>query len=299
MLFRKIKLTIIINFLSLLNLLNKILKKIRLDRINIKFELYLQIYLFKFFNSNHFNRLKLIKELKSSKKIYSDLDPNKDLKKIYFVGDSHVEMYSRSNILNYFHIQPKALWLGPCTVLGTFFTQNHTKYLNTINKYFGLENNDKNINLVLSIGSIDVRTLFYQLLVAKTVENEDRIFTEFEKALDYFIKDIVLKVKNIKKIHIIKIYNSSMVGYEPISINEINKLKEKNEFVTFGSITKRYSWTNKINSILEDKCNQYSFNFINVDIGSDELSLKKYSDDDIHINDMKIINQISDCILNE
>ena len=162
--------------------------------------------------------------------------------------------------------------------------------------FYNLFNVDEIKHIIFSIGSIDVRTLFYQLLVAKSVDNEKSIFLEFEKAFSHFKENVIDKVKSDKKISIMKVYNSSKIGDSPKNIRDINKIKKKDAFATFGSLKKRQQWTNKINNIIRSKCKIYQFNFIDIDLGLEDDAIKKYSLDGIHINDIKIINKISELI---
>ena len=93
-----------------------------------------------------------------------------------------------------------------------------------------------------------------------------------------------------------KVYNSSKIGDSPKNIRDINIIKKKDAFATFGSLKKRQQWTNKINNIIRSKCKIYQFNFIDIDLGLGDDAIKKYSLDGIHINDIKTINKISELI---
>ncbi len=297
--FYKVKSILIPIYISkMIIVFNLIFRKLNFNFFIINSEKLLQYILFKFFKSNHKNRLDHVNNLHIQKKLFSSLDRNRNFERLCFIGDSHVEVYSRSNIYNFFYLYPKAIWLGPCTILGTYFTQKHNEYIKKISFYLDFGFKRRCNHLVFSIGSIDIRTLFYQLLIAKSVENEDELFNKFEEGIKYFIDEIVLKIKNNKNVSFIKLYNSSILGDLPLNIKEINKIKINNEYPTFGNILKRYEWTKKANNILSKLCNNYKFNFIDIDIGEGEDSIKNYSDDGIHINDIDIINKITKKILN-
>ena len=286
---------ILIIYFKLLSYMIVILNKLKLEKISYNFNKIFHSHLFKYFKSNHLNRLNYIIELKSSKKKFSK-NYNRKFNDIIFIGDSHVEMYSRSNKGNFLEFCPRCIWLGPCTILGTYFSQSQNEYITKIKHFYNLSNVDEIKHIIFSIGSIDVRTLFYQLLVAKSVDNEKSIFLEFEKAFSHFKENVIDKVKSDKKISIMKIYNSSKIGDSPKNIRDINIIKKKDAFATFGSSKKRQQWTNKINNIIRSKCKIYQFNFIDIDLGLGDNAIKKYSLDGIHINDIKIINKISELI---
>ena len=91
-----------------------------------------------------------------------------------------------------------------------------------------------------------------------------------------------------------KVYNSSKIGDSPKNIRDINKIKRCFCYLWF--FEKRQQWTNKINNIIRSKCKIYQFNFIDIDLGLEDDAIKKYSLDGIHINDIKIINKISELI---
>lgn len=273
-----------------------IFKKLNLNKFSEKIEKLFQIYLFRYFKSNHLNRIRYVQELYLSKKTLHKIDNKRNFSKIIFIGDSHVEMYSRSNTENFYEFSPMSIWLGPCTVLGTYFTQNHNELISKINEIYDFSKINNAKHLIFSIGSIDVRTLFFQLLVAKSIDNEEDLFLEFEKAIMYFVENVINRIRNDQKASIMKIYNSSIIGDEPEKISEINEIKKKNDFPTFGSLQTRQRWTNKVNNIIEEKCRISNLGFIDVDIGSGEDIIKKHSEDGIHINDMMIINKISNLI---
>ena len=285
----------LIIYFKLLSKLIVILDKLKLEKISLKFNKIFQSHLFKNFKSNHLNRLNYIIELNSSKKKILK-NYNQKFNDIIFIGDSHVEMYSRSNKGNFLESCPRCIWLGPCTILGTYFSQNQNEFITKIKHFYNLSNIDEIKHIIFSIGSIDVRTLFYQLLVAKSVDNEKSIFFEFEKAFSHFKVNVIDKVKIDKKISIMKVYNSSKIGDSPKNIRDINIIKKKDAFATFGSLKKRQQWTNKINNIIRSKCKIYQFNFIDIDLGLGDDAIKKYSLDGIHINDIKTINKISELI---
>ena len=286
---------ILIIYFKLLSYMVVILNKLKLEKISYNFNKIFQSHLFKYFKSNHLNRLNYIIELKSSKKKFSK-NYNRKFNDIIFIGDSHVEMYSRSNNGNFLESCPRCIWLGPCTILGTYFSQSQNEYITKIKHFYNLSNVDEIKHIIFSIGSIDVRTLFYQLLVSKSVDNEKSIFLEFEKAFSHFKENVIDKVKSDKKISIMKVYNSSKIGDSPKNIRDINIIKKKDAFATFGSSKKRQQWTNKINNIIRSKCKIYQFNFIDIDLGLGDDAIKKYSLDGIHINDIKTINKISELI---
>ena len=118
----------LIIYFKLLSKLIVILNKLKLKKFSLNLNKIFQSHLFKKFKSNHLNRLNYIIELNSSKKKFSK-NYNKKFNDIIFIGDSHAEMYSRSNKGNFLEFCPRCIWLGPCTILGTYFSQNQNEFI--------------------------------------------------------------------------------------------------------------------------------------------------------------------------
>ena len=110
----------LIIYFKLLSKLIVILNKLKLKKFSLNLNKIFQSHLFKKFKIYHLNRLNYIIELNSSKKKFSK-NYNKKFNDIIFIGDSHAEMYSRSNKGNFLEFCPRCIWLGPCTILGTYF----------------------------------------------------------------------------------------------------------------------------------------------------------------------------------
>lgn len=296
----RLKVKYVLFYIYILLQFQKIFLKFKLNKVVDLLDNYIQKILFIHFNSNHPNRIKLVKHLIHSRKFLQNLNLLRDYNDLIFIGDSHVEMYSRNNIYNHFFKNSLAIWLGPCTVLGSYMTQSHNSFLIKIKRFLLLKKISIK-NIVFSIGSIDVRVFFYQLIISKSVNNTNELLIQFDKGLDYFISEIALKLFDRKnnKISILKIYNSTLEGEEPKNNSEINKIRSFNPFPTFGSISQRQIWTNKVNDIIKKNCKKYKLNFLELDPSLDLLGIKNFTNDGIHIDNYSIINKIPESLKDE
>ena len=268
----------------------RILNKLKLNIILSFLNYLIDIINYRFVKSNHKDRIFFLKQ--SLKNIHSlkFLKNNKNKISILFIGDSHVEHYSRSNISS------SAVWLGPCTVLGNYFQQNSSNLIKKILNISSLKNKPNVHYIAFSIASIDIRTIFYQLLIAKTVNDENDLFSKFEIGVQYLIDTLIkpLKINEVKILGIIELFNSSIIGNTPDTLNKIKDIKLINPYPTFGSVDIRKSWTKRANLIIKNKCNENDimfFTFLN------NTNNTNYFSDGIHISDSELINKLSENIL--
>ena len=237
----KIKLLLFLVMILVSYLLIRVFDKVKLKSISIFLNNITENLNFIYIKSNHKDRVIFFRQSLKNKILFSNLNYSKDRSNIMFIGDSHVEHYSRSNINNSIKQYSSALWLGPCTVLGNYFQQNSSNLLKKIIKISDLKNNYKIKYIAFSFGSIDIRTIFYQLLIAKTVIDENDLFKKFEIGIQYLIDTLIkpLNVNNNRVLGIVELFNSPLIGTLPNSIKEINIIKSKDPYPTFGTIKQR------------------------------------------------------------
>ena len=261
---------------------------------------YLNFYDFLSFNlvgSNHPKRLDLIKDkllskTENSKNKLFFLKEQKNLKDTIFFGDSHVEFLGRviekKNI--FLPKQTLSLWLGPRTIIGLNNNENLThlrKKINFINKL-----KKKKFTLVLSLGSIDVRCLYYEIIFRKLVNKQEDVYHLFEKNLLLFINELKKINFHDNKCIFIGLFNSKDKGYEAKNIDDLINFKQNNDFPTLGSFSDRDDWTKKINQIIERVSKQNLIDFIRIDHLTNDLKKDEVLDDNVHLVSKKLFEQI-------
>ena len=162
--------------------------------------------------------------------------------------------------------------------------------------------NGKNYNdkiAVIALGTIDIRAIFYEFLVTKTVKNESELLTLFTSGMNNFIKNLrpLLKKRGFKKIGIIEIFNTNKDGQNPKNYSEIKKIKMKNPYPTFGSKSQREIWSKKANKIIKKLAKKNEISFISNQMHLQKNS-KKILNDGIHLSSKNLIQKINENIIN-
>tara|TARA_X000000950_G_scaffold8188_1_gene8992 strand:- start:4077 stop:4952 length:876 start_codon:yes stop_codon:yes gene_type:complete len=262
-----------------------------------------KFYIYDYFSneliqSNHPKRLDLIKKILEN----DNLEPNKDKfflldelitnKKIIFLGDSHVEFLSRVKFKRHsiYSNHIRSVWLGPRTVIGLNNIENLSylrKKIDLINK-----NNLQDLRLVLSIGSIDVRCLYYEILLRKLVSSEAQVYKMFKENFRLFLNEIKKVNIDLKNCYILGLFNSLDKGYEVKNIDELTSIKKKFDFPTFGNIDDRANWTNATNEIIKETLKDVPIGFIPLDEIIKNTSDSETFDNNVHILSKKILEYI-------
>lgn len=303
---KKIKVLLIFILIKFFSKLDKIIYLTRLNKIlTFNFE---QFFSYLLLNSNHPNRIhEISKKLKSSS-FWINKDKSNDIffiyanktkKKIFFIGDSQAEYLSRTinddkDILSF---NSKSLWLGPSLVIGLNSRAIVDQMINKISLFLNSKNENK--MAILTLGTIDIRAIFYEFIITKTVKNEQELFMLFKNGLENFIKYLkpVLKKKGFKKIGIIEIFNADKKGLCPKNYMEIKKIKNKNPFPTFGPKKKRELWTKKTNEIIKELAKKNMIHFISNQVYSN-YNNEKILKDGVHLSSKKIVMKINESIIN-
>jgi hypothetical protein len=270
------------------------------DKFNI-----LSKVIFNNFKSNHPRRLKLFQEIFLGlnffrKNIYEKLPdtqrnfvvPRFTKKNIIFIGDSHVEFYSR--VINFenevFSKNTWSLWLGPKTIIGFQDPFNLIKFRETSHFIKNFQNKKDNI-FIFTLGSIDVRCLFYEIIVRKIVKNKKDLLKLFRLSLKNVFKEIIkcgYKKKNVMFLGIPNNYDS---GLQPKKISGLIKHKNKLGYPTFGSLKERNKWTVNVNKIISKECQINKFKYIDIIkvIKKNKINDQKNRFDNIHYISKKFI----------
>lgn len=278
-----------------MNLINYFFHVLLIINNKIKFLDYIiSKIMFSIFDSNHPSRLEF------AKKIYTNKNYKKNENLLVYFGDSHVEYYSRYFALKGELIFTKAYWIGAQTMLGIMLKKNHEMILKNLKKILDIKNDKKYI--LISLGSIDIRTSFYELKLRKLIRNDKEIYDLFEKSFIFLLDSINQVIKNYnKKIYIgfFEIMNSSEKGLLPNTVLQLNKIKKENLYPVFGSLLQRNAWTVKINKILKEQCYKKDIKYLETNKYIERAINLKNSADKIHITQKKSILKINNNIKNK
>ncbi len=303
---KKIKTLVIFLLIKFFSKLDRIIYLTRINKIIIfNFE---QFFSYLLLNSNHPSRIHEISKKLKRANFWTNKDKSNDIffiyanktkKKIYFIGDSQAEYLSRTindynDILSF---NSKSLWLGPSLVIGLNSGAVVKQMINKISLI--LNNKKENKIAIITLGTIDIRAIFYEFIITKTVKNEKELFTLFRSGLENFIKNLkpILKKKGFKKIGIIEIFNADKKGLCPKNYMEIKKIKKRNPFPTFGSKRRRELWTIKTNKIIRELAKKNMLHFISNQVNSNHNN-EKILKDGVHLSSKKIIVKINESIIN-
>lgn len=274
--------------------------KIRENTLNI-----LSKAIFYTFKSNHPRRFILFRKILFrlsfiKKNIYEKLpDSQKNFvvpqftkRNIIFIGDSHAEFYSR--VINFenevYSKNTWCLWLGPKTIIGFQDRANLLKFRKA--SYF-IKNfqNKKNNIFIFTLGSIDVRCLFYEIIQRKVAKNERNLLKLFRLSLKSVFNEIIKCHYKRENVIFLGIPYSYGAGLQPKKIFNLVKYKNKLNYPTFGSLKQRNKWTTKVNKIIFRECKINKFKYIDIIkiIKKNNINTKKNSIDVVHFTSKKFI----------
>lgn len=213
-----------------------------------------------------------------------------------YLGDSHVEYFSRVKNTQYADLFSDriSLWLGAKTLLGLYYGQSKDQWLGPVIDY--VDGIQGAAVVFFSIGSIDIRASFYELLVRRTVANEEELFLLFRNALTYFFEDIVVNVAHLAKVKdvaVFEIFPCTLEGVEPASSKEIKKIRKNEEYPVFGSVAQRMAWVDQANMILEEVADIYGVKVLSTVSLTDLKKIEAVSADGVHISCPNLIGEIN------
>jgi hypothetical protein len=296
--------------LKLKYLISYILLKItRLKKIDESIKNFFNVILVLFLGSNHPRRVSNLKKkitnqyLNDYEKItfksllFSNI---KDKKISIFVGDSHAEYYGRNFIKkkNFF----LTYHLGPVLLMSFSISQNLSDKIFNLIKYINIFKSKKTISIIFSMGEIDIRNIYYQMLILeKKFRNENDlskfIATNFVRSYENIYYK--LKKKNILniKFYFLEIPPVTIKKfYLPKNLKQLEKIRLKNEFPIIGSLNQRIKWRNNLSKNLESICKKNHINFLKLDkknFDSKGGAINKLKSIDLgHISDVNLISSL-------
>ena len=241
------------------------------------------------------------------------LDKKIKLKEILFVGDSHVEYYSRIYKVNSRNknLLIKSLWIGPTTLAGFSTSMVVQKWLKTVLKSLQISKYScKNKAIVFSLGHIDIRTSIGFLIITKAVSNPEEAIEKlsniFENLLQSnFMQDLLSSYSRVAWMAIPPSSPEEGMKIENCSKKQAMNLKRNDNFTIFGSSSERAIWTSLLNKKLNLIADKYYFDFLydsSLSKSEDknyEPKVMKLSDsfDGVHLSSHNIILKIiKNCI---
>jgi hypothetical protein len=263
------------------------------------------------FNLKNVLKLKVIKyhlndELYSYTPLLLDRN-SKAASDIFFVGDSHTEFFSRtsSSSADAISIRTHGVWLGPKTLTGIYFDGSTELQVAKIIEYINVVHNGswKKIPSLcaISIGNIDIRCFFHQALIFGLVKDEVKLLEVFRTAAKIFLKQTARAIK----IHfphmgfgvVEVLFCNNDEGYSGDDRKFIRNLLKKGSFPTLGSIEERIKWTNQVNQIYREICQENNFLYIETNrfLGSSNIRQvlsPEVSIDGAHLTSLSVLSEI-------
>ena len=264
--------------------------------------------------SNHSRRLDNLKKIIKNRPLYDYelinfeyFSPINNYKRIsIFVGDSHSEFYGRNFNLNS-NKNKKNLFLtyhtGP-TLLSTFGTSSQLikRIYNFIIfiKNYNL-NKTSSLNIIFSLGEIDIRNFYYQVLkLDKSFKNEKKL-TNF--IVDCFSENFlnlkkILKKNNFKKV---KFFFKDITpttysnNYNPKNNIGLEKIRYFHPSPVIGSLKQRVYWRNILSNQVKIMCKRNNINFIHLkktNFAKNGSINKLKTFDHFHISNLELLEDV-------
>ncbi|MCE2517059.1 MAG: hypothetical protein J4F41_04335 [Alphaproteobacteria bacterium] len=223
-------------------------------------------------------------------------------KHLIFIGDSHVEFFSRvkAQPKDHYFRNTSAIWLGPKTLMGYAHQSNldeDAKRIATLLKpvIASAHRNNKSVKIIWCMGTIDIRFSIYELVLRQVMPTENDILNLFEQAAEKIITSHIPNILNHLDMGSIELGYAACTnilgeGHSPTSIKEIKRLRQAELFPTFGTSDQRDGWMVEANTRLKKICQSHNmafFDFALTDINSDR---HRFSRDGIHLTDPAQLN---------
>lgn len=250
-----------------------------------------KIFFIKIFGINFYEQYKI-------SKIYPSKNVNNINDFVVFIGDSHVEFYSRINTSK-LRKNPLALHLGAVTLIGIdSLKKSNLNYIISFLKKVILNNESKNFKIVWSFGSIDIRSSIYELRLRNVISEYDDIYSIILKSLKSLDNKICIINKSLRCNNVNHYLITPTISHEnniiPKNLSELIYLRKKQEILSLGNRDDHIYFLNTFIDVLKGN----SFNNINYIENNANLLDKKLFFDGIHITCANTIKKIYQDILN-
>lgn len=228
-----------------------------------------------------------------------------------FVGDSHAEFYSRAYAserrLGLW--DPIAFWLGSKTLLGYVSAASRRQLMDRLQRELApfIRSNKtgrRSIALCWTLGSIDVRSSFREILIRSATEDVSEVTLLFEKTLARFIEDVVLPFENqvasdCPGVTVRSFFLSAICPTTPeIKVQTVKDVREARKIdsaPTLGSLANRMSWTQSVNTAIDRICKTYGVQYCDLTKWIlNAVAAQPYSADQVHLTFPSVIRTIND-----
>lgn len=232
-------------------------------------------------------------------------------KRVYLIGDSHSEFYGRcsSRLLDKCGVSSYVVWIGPRTFFGGYFSALAKEWLNYC--FSNIENFEVRGSIdqryfAFSLGTIDIRTIFFQLTRFGPRMSEEALLSEFKNAVEYFFEEVILAFKakwpdcQVGMFEVVYCVDES--GPFIQSNKELKQLISIKPYSVLGSYVDRVKWCRSVNEIIMTTCKKYSVDFLPVNkhlLSNDGKEVLASSDsaDGAHVTTEQIIDAVYSEIL--
>jgi len=237
--------------------------------------------------------------------------PRKNLRDIvYLIGDSHSEFYGRCSVKGFDGYNACVIWLGPRSFMGAYYSAMYKEWVNyTFENISALERGRiiKSRKFVVSLGSIDVRCLFFQFVKYGPKWNQDRLYEEMRVIVDAFFSQYIARLKAMfpdGEFGIFEVlYCTDLPGENVCSAKDIREILNANPYPTLGSFEERSVWCDMLNIVIREFCLKYDVDFVAVnkyltcEMGRKVLP-ETDSQDRFHTTSQSVIDGIFSGIIN-
>jgi hypothetical protein len=226
---------------------------------------------------------------------------------VLLVGDSQVEFYSRNFSNDVSPLSCYGVHVGAKTITSSYLFQSGQviaeRALNLTRRLpIGIHH-----NVVLTLGTLDVRTFFYAALKTGVVKDEEDLFGKFSKAVAYLAKEFERVYKNAGyeiNLGFFEIMFSSGLPYTTPEKKESLAAFKNEGFPILGTPEDRIRWTERANKILQEYCHDQGRNFFKLNefftAQSQKSRLLQGEDsfDGIHLSNPATLNLLYDSLKN-
>jgi hypothetical protein len=227
---------------------------------------------------------------------------------VLLVGDSQVEFYSRhfSNALS--PLSCYGVHVGAKTITASYLFQSGQAIAQRsldLTRRLPIGNYR---NVVLTLGTLDVRTFFYAALKTGIVKNEEDLFAKFSNAVAYLAKEFERVYKNAGceiNLGIFEVMFSSGLAFSTPEKKESLAAFKREDFPILGTPEDRIRWTEQVNKILEEYCQHQGLHFFKLNefftTHSRQSRLLQAEDsfDGIHLSNPTALNLLYDSLKNK
>lgn len=229
---------------------------------------------------------------------------------LVFVGDSHVEFFSRikANAGHQFFQNTTAIWLGPKTLMGYAYQSDLDRNAKRVARLLKpviarAQRDNKRVELIWCMGTIDIRFSVYELVLRQVMPTEKDVLDYFENAAEKIMTSHIPQILKYLDLGAFDLgfaccTNRLQKGQIPETIKEIKSIRQTERFPTFGSFDKRDSWMVDVNTRIKILCKTHNFKFFDTVLTNVERNRNQFSKDGIHLTDPSQLKKAVSAYLN-